>query len=70
MKNMTASEFEAMTGRPSENDDLERVNCQHAGTLGHYSCGWCWHCAKPVYECGHTHKHDLVPDPKWEARRP
>lgn len=37
--NMTEEEFKALTGRDSQDDDLERVNCPKAGLLGHESCG-------------------------------
>jgi len=43
--------FFAATGRMPENDDLERCNCPDAGKIGHYSCGWCDNCQKPVFEC-------------------
>lgn len=39
-KPISAEYFERRTGRPPENDDLERVNCPKAGTLGHFGCGW------------------------------
>jgi hypothetical protein len=51
---MDAETFKVKTGRQPENDDLERVTCDKAGTLGHMQCGWCLQCDLPVYECGHT----------------
>lgn len=33
--------FEAATGAPPEQDDLERCNCEKAGEPLHWSCGWC-----------------------------
>ena len=55
---ITTEYFEQLTGRSPEDDDLERVNCDRAGEILHYSCGWCDHCNKPVFECGHTYKND------------
>lgn len=49
---ITAEEFEARTGQPPEQDDLERVNCPHAGSMGHWQCGWCDDCELPQYQCG------------------
>ncbi len=41
MVNMiTAESFTKHVGFPPENDDLERCNCEKAGELGHFSCGW------------------------------
>ena len=49
---MTAEDFERATGRPPENDDLERVNCSTAGECGHMLCGWCDTCRLPRTACG------------------
>lgn len=49
---ITAEQFEAATGYPPEDDDLERCNCSEAGQLGHYYCGWCPTHNKPVFSCG------------------
>jgi len=38
---ITAQEFENKTGRVPQDDDLDRVNCDKAGTPGHRQCGWC-----------------------------
>lgn len=54
---ITKKFFELTTGRSPEHDDLERVNCDKVGEIGHYSCGWCTQCHRPVFECGHEHKH-------------
>jgi hypothetical protein len=40
---MTAAEFKQIVGREPEQDDLERANCNSAGTPGHYGCGVCPH---------------------------
>ena len=37
---MNAEEFEAKTGEPPVQDDLERVNCKAAGSIGHWLCGY------------------------------
>ena len=50
---MNAYEFEQVTGRSPIEDDLERVNCEQAGRIGHLSCGWCAICDGPMFECGH-----------------
>lgn len=39
---MTEEQFEAATGYPPKNDDLERVNCSRAGSDGHTGCGSWW----------------------------
>jgi hypothetical protein len=49
---MSAMEFEEFLGSPPENDDLERVNCKEAGTIGHSQCGWCLYHSRPRFECG------------------
>lgn len=49
---MDAAEFERRTGRKPDQDDLERVNCPHAGEPMHMSCGWCDECDRPQFECG------------------
>lgn len=33
-------------------DEMKRVNCRHAGELGHRSCGWCEKHDKPRFVCG------------------
>lgn len=35
--------FYRVVGRPPIQDDLERVNCERAGTPGHRDCGLCIH---------------------------
>lgn len=49
---MNAHEFEQATGRKPEQDDLERVNCDKVGQLGHICCGWCPKHNGPNFECG------------------
>lgn len=46
---MTGQEFTTLTGQPPEQDDLERVNCKQAGTLGHSQCGTCPDCGFPRF---------------------
>lgn len=40
MSEITAEQYEAATGHPPEHDDLERSNCDKAGQVGHFACGW------------------------------
>lgn len=49
---MTAEEFTSKMGIEPVNDDLERVNCEHAGEFGHRYCGWCDDHNKPRFMCG------------------
>ena len=48
---MDAKEFEHKTGYYPKHDDLERVNCEKAGKVGHWMCGWCKKCDLPVFQC-------------------
>jgi hypothetical protein len=50
---ITHEKYIAATGFSPERDDLDRCNCQLAGEIGHFSCGWCEHCDKPRFVCGH-----------------
>lgn len=52
MRTITETLFTACTGRKPVEDDLERVNCPHAGEVGHWSCGWNWVLSAPVFEVG------------------
>jgi len=52
-RDMTAEEFEALTGEPPERDDLGRVNCKTAGELWHQGCGLCPMCGLPKFMCDH-----------------
>lgn len=49
-----AETFEAKVGRAPVMDDLERVNCEQVGEIGHWYCGWCERCDKPRFICGHA----------------
>lgn len=40
MPEITAEQFEEITGLAPEQDDLERANCPEAGNPGHMQCGW------------------------------
>ena len=46
---ITPQMFEEATGRPPENDDIERVNCPDAGSDGHLGCGWHVERNAPMY---------------------
>lgn len=48
---ISAKKFKEATGREPENDDLERVNCEKAGKVGHWGCGWCEKHSGPRFEC-------------------
>ena len=49
---MTAEEYLAKVGIEPIQDDLERVNCEDVGKMGHDSCGWCCHHDQPRFMCG------------------
>lgn len=51
-KKITAKMFEAATGEPPRDDDLERCNCPVTGIPGHYNCGWNWKQNLPVFMAG------------------
>ncbi len=58
---ITSVHFEDRVGRKPELDDLERVNCKHAGEFpNHQSCGWCTTCDLPRFMCGNR-LHDTTP---------
>lgn len=59
---MDRKEFEELTGRPPENDDLDRVNCDKAGQFRHEMCGICCHCGQPRFVCGGLLAH-AMPEP-------
>ncbi len=48
---MTAEEFERRTGQAPRQDDLARVNCELAGEVGHWQCGWCAVHDGPRFAC-------------------
>lgn len=50
---ITSEKFEERVGSPPIQDDLERVNCEDAGKVGHHQCGWCKECDKPRFICAH-----------------
>lgn len=37
-------------------DCEERAMCERAGEIGHWQCGMCPDCNKPVHHCGHIKK--------------
>ena len=45
--------FKHFTKSDPSDDDVERCNCTKAGSVGHFSCGWCASCCRPVFICGH-----------------
>lgn len=52
MSEITAEYFKEKTGQGPVDDDLERCNCQYAGRVGHFCCGWCTYHEKPIFMCG------------------
>jgi hypothetical protein len=52
---ITVAKFIQTTGREPENDDMERVNCAVAGSVGHFFCGWDHRADRPVFETGGRH---------------
>ena len=50
MRNMTEKQFEILTGYKPVQDDLERVNCEQAGEVGHEHCGWDYENGRPRFE--------------------
>lgn len=59
--------FEKVVGRRPVGDELDRVNCDKAGTAGHAMCGWCEEHDKPRIMCGCIHlepgQSGVVPSP-------
>ncbi len=49
---ITAEYFELRTGAPPIQDDLERCNCEKAGQIGHWQCGWNKQQDQPVFAVG------------------
>lgn len=49
---ITAEIFEAATGYPPQDDDLERCNCSRAGEFMHSCCGWNEEKNKPQFSVG------------------
>lgn len=46
---ITSKMFKEATGRNPVDDDLERCNCDKAGTIGHGSCGWNYRVNQPMF---------------------
>lgn len=51
IEGITADQFRERLGRDPEDDDLERVNCESAGLIGHRRCGWCHTHKAPLFQC-------------------
>ena len=54
MDKITAEQFTARVGSAPVQDDLERCNCEKAGQMGHWQCGWDAEFQLPVFIVGHT----------------
>lgn len=46
---ITSKMFKEATGHDPVEDDLERCNCDKAGTIGHSTCGWNYRANKPMF---------------------
>lgn len=44
--------YHQLVGERPSRDDLDRVNCQDAGSTGHQMCGWCLEHECPRFRCG------------------
>lgn len=55
---ITAEDFKKATGQDPIDDDLERCNCKHAGTIGHFDCGWNQKMNMPVFMVGREPKEE------------
>jgi len=53
---ITPEKFLASVGRRPKDDDLERCNCEQAGTFGHMQCGWDNQRDMPVFIPGTSHR--------------
>lgn len=51
MPNWTAEDFKRNLGMEPEADDLDRINCEHAGDFGHRGCGLCSHDRPKFWPC-------------------
>lgn len=49
---LSEEDFFEMTGHESQQDDMERVNCENPGQVGHSQCGICSEHQKPRFICG------------------
>lgn len=52
---MTEQDFLTKTGHKPTHDDLDRVNCQLAGQIGHKYCGVCEHGLPKFEVCYQCH---------------
>lgn len=48
---MTAEAFREHYGVDPEQDDVDRVNCETVGSVGHFGCGLCPATGKPRFSC-------------------
>lgn len=49
---MNVKGFVRRVKRLPTHDDLDRVNCDVAGKVGHLGCGWCPKHDGPAFQCG------------------
>lgn len=53
---MNNCEWCSLPGETRECDCQERIYCKEPGEFGHYGCGWCRECQRPVWSCYHFFK--------------
>lgn len=58
---MTAVEYFRRWGVWPELDDLARVSCEQAGSVGHFHCGVCPEHDKPRFMCGCVCASSVLP---------
>jgi hypothetical protein len=60
MMMITREQFRIAVGCYPGQEALERCNCELAGQIGHWFCGWCDDCDRPRFVCGHDRRtpHD------------
>lgn len=65
--NITVEMFKEATGYDPIQDDLERCNCEHAGTQGHSQCGWNKALNMPVFMVGTGVDSEIMKH--WKKRK-
>ena len=57
---ITEEYFKEAVGSAPEQDDLDRCNCERAGKVGHFDCGW---------NTAHNKPNFMVPHRQQEHRQ-
>lgn len=55
---MNKTEYQDRFGEEPVMDDLDRVNCNQSGEIGHNQCGICPEHDKPRFYCGCLNKKE------------